>query len=266
MKEKHLLLDKNSIIEIEGQFYIPESKVPTFVSKQGVLPIYFVSTREAKVYPDSPVIGCEEFGPWYQDPLKGPFFDLEEAKRIVKEREEKVDKISYEFSGKIISRVVPLEGAIPSNPSEISIYKYFQEGCELSAGQESGSLFPKYNISNEQVEALYEILKQRAKDKAKETKDFEDKNVKGLSAIIERGGTTLIELTLNEISPFKRFVLKSFSDSRQYHNFDSDLEKLNINSDAFKKDPTLEAIGLSPVEFSIDDSLDDIVKRNNLIY
>jgi hypothetical protein len=254
MKQKHLVLDKNSMIEIDGQFYIAESKISELVGKQEVLPVYFALTKTSKVYHDSPVIGDEEFGPWEQDCFKGPFFDLEEANAVLQEREEQTNKVSYEFHGKVIKKAYPLENGMPS---EMPVYRYYAEGCSLWQGQgPRNSWFPKYNVSSEQVQKFYEEIEQRTRQRAKEIK--EDGK---LLAIIEREGTCILELELKN----NMFSLHTFSNCRQYLNFSADLDEHGIDYRAFKKDPVTEMLSFSPVTFSLK-SIGDIIKEHDLIF
>ena len=263
MPEKFFPIDRKAFVEIDSRLYVPESKVAGLVGKEAVLPVYFASSGEAEVIPDSPVMGAESFGPLLQDPTAGPFFSLAEAKKVLQERKRQVDGVHYEFSGKVVGRALPLKnGKLPSL-SEIQVYRYHKQDYQLRSGHNQRF---SYIVSNEQVKIFFQRTDKEIRQRAKESREAKDNGEAKLLAITDRNGICFIELGLKHGFEFDEFFLNSFSpEEHDDKGFYSELRNLGINTQALLYRHS-ETISLSPIEISLSyDSVEDIVRKNDLI-
>jgi hypothetical protein len=108
MQDKLKKINQKDLVDINGNYYIPESKANNLVDSRQFIPVYFAVTEKTEIHHDSPVMGVYEYGRTDRI-VEGPFFDKSEAESLIQQAKKKVDHISYDFSSCVAIIPCPAE-------------------------------------------------------------------------------------------------------------------------------------------------------------
>jgi len=259
---KEILRKVNGIRKIGEDFFIQEENSSSAISTEKFIPVYFPITYATKIHHDSPVIGAYELGET-ENSIHGPFLSEQDSNEAIQNASKSISHVSYEFSSKIVIKLLSPDKVPEDNPPET--FRYYRNSFSLASTSYSEELEfvlrPHLAPSPEKVIRFSRTLERRLNNYASKIKQVD----KSIIAIVNNKRPFFCELTpATEENSWIRY--STFSEKPTPESFDPELEELGISPRAPELSSAHEYLSLFPVEISIShNSIEDLVRSNRLI-
>jgi len=261
--KKEILRKVNGIRKIGEDFFIQEECSPIALSETRVIPVYFPIIYATEIHHDSPAIGAYELGET-TNTIHGPFLSEQDSMEAIQNASKSISHVSYEFSSKIIVKLLSPDRVPDDNPPKT--FRYYRNNFSLSSTAYSEKLefvlMPHLAPTPEKVIQFSNLLEKRLRDRASGIKQVNQT----ISAVVNNKRLFFCELTpATEENSWIRY--STFSEKPTPENFTAELEELGISPRAAQVSQSREYISLFPVDISINrNSIEDLVKSNDLIF